>query len=169
MNFAFIFAVVMTGLIVGATVSSPSHFGWVLKTFFVVCTLALGVIAALVSGNVITDAKPAHLLPVVLLSCIGGATSIGFVGVAIEATALFPVGAAHSTFAIEFLFQVFGGVLGQMCVGHSGFAYLAGVTAVATLLLLLSFREADAAKAARTGTLKDPIAKPSLEDGTRQP
>merc|ERR1711998_238175 len=65
------------------------------------------------------DAKPRHLILVMVLFAVVGMSSLGFIGLGIEAAALYPAGGAYVCFTIEGLVQVVGAVLNFYANGDS--------------------------------------------------
>merc|ERR1719482_1059622 len=66
--------------------------------------------------------------------------TLGFLGLGIEAAALYPASGAYVCFTIEGLVQVVGALLNQFATGDSGFIVLAICSWVATFLLLFGYR-----------------------------
>eukprot|EP00747_Dinoflagellata_sp_TGD_P099337 gnl/TRDRNA2_/TRDRNA2_167709_c0_seq4.p1 gnl/TRDRNA2_/TRDRNA2_167709_c0~~gnl/TRDRNA2_/TRDRNA2_167709_c0_seq4.p1 ORF type:complete len:609 (+),score=102.42 gnl/TRDRNA2_/TRDRNA2_167709_c0_seq4:25-1827(+) len=139
LNVAFIGFGVLTGISLGALIKDPQSYGKVLKMLFLACSLSLTGIASLLAAGAIPDPSSYHMLLVLFPMVISGATSLGFIGIGIEAAALYPAGAAYVCFAIEALIQGFGGLLAYVAVKKSGFVYMASFAAFATLLLFLGY------------------------------
>jgi len=139
-NVAFIGAGVTSGLVIGKLCTDAAKFGVVLKCLFLGCTVCNVLCAILAESGFISGDDRASLYVIMLLSAGVGATSLGFIGVAIEAAALYPVGAGYACWFVEIIVQAVGGGLGFWVNDEHGFTKLASVTAVATLLLFLSYR-----------------------------
>lgn len=139
-NAAFLATGIVSGLLLGAKCDARNY-GKVLKTLFVVCACALSALAAIVASGELPDAKPRHLAIVIVLFGLVGMTSLGFIGVGIEATALYPAGGAFVCFAIEGFVQVFGALLNQIGTNDRGFALLASFAWVAALLQLVGYHQ----------------------------
>lgn len=66
-------------------------------------------------------------------------SSLGFIGLGIEAAALYPAGGAYVCFSIEALVQIFGALFNQFASALGGFMLLAGASWIATLLILFGY------------------------------
>lgn len=135
-NAAFIGTGVVTGLFIGGIVRDPRHFGLTLKLFFLIGAVSLTALHVLlvVGGGVPFSA-------VLLCMSLAGLASLGFIGIGLEAAALFPkVGAAASCLSIELLIQFWGALIAQVATGRNGFLICALAVWVMFLLLLFGFR-----------------------------
>jgi len=138
-NAAFLGVGIVSGLLLGANCTARNY-GKTLKLLFVICSIALTAFAAVVSGGGLPDSKPRHLAIVIILFSFIGMSSLGFIGLGIEAAALYPAGGAYVCFTIEGLVQVVGALLNQFATGDAGFIALAVCSWVATFLLLFGYR-----------------------------
>lgn len=140
-NVAFIGVGVISGLTIGKFCTNPKNYGYVLKALFIISSICSVLCAVLAEVGFIKPDSNVVLFVIMFLSAGIGATSLGFIGIAIEATAMYPVGAGYACWAIEIVVQALGGGLGFVCGGKSGFAKLAAVTVASTILIILSYQE----------------------------
>lgn len=139
-NAAFLGIGIVSGLLLGAN-CKVRNYGKVLKTLFVITTVALSTLAAVAAAGALPNAEPRPFITTIILFALIGAPSLGFIGLGIEAAALYPAGGAYVCFTIEGLVQVVGALLNQYANEESGFAIIATVSWVATLLLLFGYHE----------------------------
>jgi len=139
-NIAFIGAGVLSGLLLGLKCNDPLHYGWVLKTLFLLCMASIAGLAVTVWLCHDQAATPALLLVVLGLSLVAGTTSLGFIGIGIEAAALYPANSTYVCFSVELFVQLLGGVLNQLSSRKDGFMTIAVATWFAGLLLLFGYR-----------------------------
>jgi len=140
-NVAFIGVGVISGLVIGKLCTDAAKFGMVLKSLFVGCTVCNGLCAALAESGFISSDNMVSLYITMFLSAGVGMTSLGFIGVAIEAAALYPVGAGYACWFVEIIVQAVGGGLCFWVNDRHGFTKLAAVSALSTLLVFLCYRE----------------------------
>jgi len=145
-NSAFLGTGVLSGLVLGAKCTARSY-GIVLKTLFIFSAIALTALALIIcTGGIPHDSHrhpEASVRSVVIVSCLFalvGMSSLGFIGLGIEAAALYPAGGAYVCFTIEVLVQIVGAVLNFICDGDRGFIIFAICAWVATLLVLFGYR-----------------------------
>jgi len=143
-NFSFIICGVLTGLTVGYFNRGPQHFSMILKAMFVVTSLAL------VALNILTLAQgrmhKATLYPLlVVFMGLCGASSLGFIGVALSAVveSTYPVAGEYSGFLVEWWLQIFAAVLTQVATLAGAYAFVVcGIaTWLTTALMLLLYRQ----------------------------
>merc|ERR1712046_210300 len=127
-NLAFIGVGVISGIVIGQRCDNPNHFGRVLKVLFLGCTACLVLCSLITELGLVKTAKNTSLGLLIFLSAGAGMTSLGFIGIAIEAAALYPVGAAYACWFVEILVQAIGGGLGFWVNDKHGFTKLAGLT-----------------------------------------
>jgi len=151
-NLAFMASGVLSGLLLGYKCNSPSHYGIILKVIFCLCMVALTALAAFVKLVRPTDDNLSHLLVIFVLTAIAGATSLGFIGIGIEAAALYPVGGTYVCFFIELFVQLVGGVLTQLSSNKDGYATIAVAAWLAGLLLLIGYRRPQLPEAPQAST-----------------
>eukprot|EP00930_Biecheleria_cincta_P095639 TRINITY_DN87587_c0_g1_i1.p1 TRINITY_DN87587_c0_g1~~TRINITY_DN87587_c0_g1_i1.p1 ORF type:complete len:494 (-),score=74.95 TRINITY_DN87587_c0_g1_i1:8-1489(-) len=138
-DIVFIAAGVVSGLLLGSRCNDPTKYRQVLLALFSICAVALTFLALQV------ETSPHHaarhivtLTKVAVLQFASGATCIGFVGLGIEAGALYPAGGTYVCFLVEFLVQVVGAALTQLGSKPGGFIFMAAAAWLALLLLLLA-------------------------------
>lgn len=172
-NSAFLGTGVISGVLLGAK-CTPRNYGVVLKTLFVFCALALTAVAILTN----TSALPPHdsTRNVVIVSCLFalvGMSSLGFIGLGIEAAALYPAGGAYVCFTIEVLIQIIGAVLNYVCHDDFGFVIFAVCAWVATLLVLFGYRpypgNADAGTSRSNPQVSHAISEDAVGGSRREP
>ena len=78
-NAAFLCFGIVSGIWLGAKCTARNY-GIVLKTLFVLCTLALIAMTVCDKMGALSDAKPGHLLLVMLLFSVIGMSSLSFIG-----------------------------------------------------------------------------------------
>mmetsp|Transcript_101077 Transcript_101077/g.184463 ORF Transcript_101077/g.184463 Transcript_101077/m.184463 type:complete len:570 (-) Transcript_101077:42-1751(-) len=139
-NVAFLATGIVCGILLGKKVADPRIYGKVLKSLFVACTVSLSILAVLFETGVLPDTPaPSHIVLVAVLFSVVGMSSLGFIGVGIEAAALYPCGSAYVCFSIEALLQVFGALLNQISLNGRGFAIIAGAAWLGTFFLLAGY------------------------------
>lgn len=136
----FIGAGVISGLILGKECSEPLHFGVVLKALFVAAAVSTVLSAILCHIGYVDADNTASFVVFMLLSAVAGATTLGFIGIAIEAAALYPVGAGYACWVVQFITYAVGGSLGFVVCNADGFITLGSISTVAAVLVLLSYR-----------------------------
>lgn len=139
-NLAFIGVGVVGGILIGAWCTDARMYGKVLKVLFVGCTVCNGLCALLAELGFVDSNNSFSLILIIILSAGSGLTSLGFIGVAIEAAALYPVGAGYACWFVEIIVQAVGGGLGFWVNDAHGYTKLAAASAVSTCLLFLSYR-----------------------------
>uniref|UniRef100_A0A7S1FJP5 Major facilitator superfamily (MFS) profile domain-containing protein n=1 Tax=Noctiluca scintillans TaxID=2966 RepID=A0A7S1FJP5_NOCSC len=139
-NMCFIGTGIVFGIVVGKFCNEPRFFGITLKAMFVVCALCTGISAVLAASGFLNSNNIASFILICVLSAGTGATSIGFIGIGIEAAALYPVGGAYACWLVEIIVQVAGGVISQEASNSNGFMVLAVVQGFATIVFLFSFK-----------------------------
>lgn len=143
-NVAFIGTGVVTGLSIGVIVRNSRYFGFTLKILFFICA------ASLTALHTLTVAANAPFWAILLCMSLAGLSSLGFIGIALEAAAQFPkVGAAASCLSIEWLIQGCGAIIAQVATGPNGFLICAVVVWVIFLMLLFGFRSPVVSDASR--------------------
>jgi hypothetical protein len=144
MNVTFIGIGVLSGLLLGAFVTTPARFPTVLRGCFIGCSFALGAIVALVSPPVIAAVGDSPTLLALLgtAMALAGGTSLGFIGIALHSTvAVAPeVSEVYSGGVVEWLSQVISALLTQASVCPIDFKSNAACTAAAALILCLVAR-----------------------------
>ena len=140
-NFTYIGCGVVAGLVLGATCRSPRSQAVALRCLFAAAALALAALATLSAEPVATAIFGPALSPLALmvpLAAVAGASTIGFVGLALPAAvgAAAPVSATYSGGAIEMLIQAGGAGLTQASTCEAGLVPLAGVAAAAAIAAL---------------------------------
>lgn len=139
-NAAFLGFGVVFGLVLGRFCNEPKRFGVVLKVLFFVCAACLGGCVALTYFGYLNGDSFWSLIAVLSLSAGIGMSSLGFIGIGIEATALYPAGAGHVCWAIEIIMQGVGGALNKVAADAEGFTTLLVVAIVAFLLIIVGYR-----------------------------
>lgn len=146
-NMAFIGTGVVGGLVLGFTCHSPHHYGKILKILFMICAFATVLLALLVelvqSHAAILHTHTQLMLSIILLlESVAGATSLGFIGIGIEAAALYPAGGTYVCFLIEAVIQLVGAILTQVPSREKrhGFSIIAAAAVAAGLLVLIGYR-----------------------------
>eukprot|EP00930_Biecheleria_cincta_P058298 TRINITY_DN44143_c0_g1_i1.p1 TRINITY_DN44143_c0_g1~~TRINITY_DN44143_c0_g1_i1.p1 ORF type:complete len:461 (+),score=50.87 TRINITY_DN44143_c0_g1_i1:72-1454(+) len=134
-NAAFIGCGVLSGTLFGYYFKEPHTFGPTLKTCFAGCALALSGCALQVHFGFLKY-SPSSIALLLGLSAIAGATSLGFIGIAIEALCLYRVQASYVCCSVESLVLICAAVLSHLATSESGFMIL-GVTATACMLPIL--------------------------------
>lgn len=139
-NFAFIFSGVLAGVMLGWWCQSPRLYKQVLKMCYGLCALALLCCALMVHFEMLNN-TPLSFGVLILLVAVAGASSLGFLGVGIEAAALYPVKAAYVCWAVESLVLLFGAVLSSYAAQQSGFWILGGAALASSVSILIFYRE----------------------------
>lgn len=135
----FIAAGVASGLFLGSCCNDPAKYRQVLLTLFGTCAVALTFLALQIEASSYRAARDiATVTKVAILQFASGATCIGFVGLGIEAAALYPAGGTYVCFLVEFLIQVVGAALTQLGSNAGGFVFMAAAAWLALLLLVLA-------------------------------
>jgi len=137
-NVCFISAGVVFGTLLGKVCSEPKHFGIVLKVLFALCLLCSAGCAFYT--RFLDASKPSTLIPLLIMSGGVGLCSLGFIGIGIEASALYPVGAGYVCWAIEIIVQGVGGALNLFAANEQGFWTLLIVVVASFVLLLVGYR-----------------------------
>merc|ERR1712183_349324 len=104
---------------------------------FIGCRVCLILCSFITEIGLVEKAKNVSLGLIMFLSAGAGMTSLGFIGIAIEAAAQYPVGAAYACWFVEILVQAIGGGLGFWVNDEHGFTKLAGLALLGTILILL--------------------------------
>jgi hypothetical protein len=146
-NMAFLACGIISGLVLGAKVS-VRRYGIVLKALFIICLLASAVTSILFNTGVIPNVDPhevvdtRYLIITMVLFGLTGATSLGFIGLGIEAAALYPAGGAYVCFTIEGLVQVVGALLNQFAPLAKDFSFVILTICVllSTLLVVIGYK-----------------------------
>lgn len=138
-NFAFISCGVVSGVLLGYFCQSPRWYKNVLKGCYALCAVALLCCALLVQFNLVKNTL-LGLSVLIFLVAVAGGTSLGFLGIGIEAAALYPVKAAYVCWAVESLILASSAVLSSLAAQVSGFWVLGGA-AVTCALPILCFYE----------------------------
>lgn len=138
-DITFISAGVFSGLLLGSCCNDPAKYRKVLISLFSTCAVALTFLALQIAASW----RTAHhmrvtVTKVAVLQFASGATCIGFVGLGIEAAALYPAGGTYVCFLVEFLIQVVGAALTQLGSHAGGFVFMAAAAWLALLLLMLA-------------------------------
>jgi hypothetical protein len=110
-NFAFVFSGVVTGTSIGRLIKGPRQFPAVLKTMFLLTSIALAVVVVLVIAQ--DKMSKSVLYPILIVAmAVSGATSLGFIGVALSAVieTTHPVDAEFSGGSVEWFVQLWGGI-----------------------------------------------------------
>lgn len=142
-NSAFLASGIVAGILLGARVSRRNY-GCVLRVLFITCALALAALAVLISLNIINDSRPRNLAIVIVLFALVGISSLGFIGIGIEAAACYPADGAYVCFTIEAMVQVFGAVFNQVANGNDGFTILAACAWFAAVAMVCGYRDFNA-------------------------
>jgi len=140
-NFAFIFSGVLAGVMLGWWCQSPRLYKQVLKMCYGFCALALLCCALMVQFGMLYN-TPLRFGVLILLVAVAGACSLGFLGIGIEAAALYPVKAAYVCWVVESLVLLFGAVLSSFAAQSSGFWILGGAAVASSLSILFFYGEA---------------------------
>ncbi|CAE8642562.1 unnamed protein product, partial [Polarella glacialis] len=106
LDVAFIASGVLSGLILGSRCTNPAVYGKVLTVLFAAGAVSLTGLAFIVEAS----SAPHWLesIAVAGLIAVSGVSCIGFVGLGIEAAALYPAGGTTACFLIELIVQVTG-------------------------------------------------------------
>lgn len=152
-NFSFIICGVVTGLTLGALNRGPSRFAVTIKAMFIITSVALIALNALTLAQAhLTKATLYPLLVVFMGMC--GASSLGFIGVALSAAveSTFPVDGEYSGFLIEWWLQIFAAIITQVATSAGTYAFVVcGVATWVTTLLVVVFYKQDLRKTLRSG------------------
>jgi len=138
-NIAFISIGVVSGILLGLKFNDQKYFRVVLSTLFIVCTVALAGLAVFVLSGLAPPQRSVQFAVILPLAIISGGASLGFIGIGIEASALYPTSGTYVCFAIELVVQVVGAVLNEVASDAIGFVAIVAVSCVATCLLLFSY------------------------------
>merc|ERR1711879_164324 len=133
-NVSFISCGVIFGTLIGKMRSEPKWFGCTLKVLFALCLVCSTGCALVAQLGYLDDANTTGYIGILILSGGIGLCSLGFIGLGIEATALYPVSAGYVCWAIEIVVQGVGGALNLFAANSHGFMILLSVVAVAFLL-----------------------------------
>merc|ERR1712070_1310576 len=97
---AFIGVGVLSGILIGQYCNDARNFGIMLKFLFILCT-ACNVACAIIADIGFIHKGNASLAIMIALSAGSGAASLGFIGIGIEAAALYPAGPGYACWAVE--------------------------------------------------------------------
>jgi hypothetical protein len=136
-NTGFVASGIVAGLVLGRLCTNKRSFGRALATCYATCLVSLMACAALAAGGILTGDSLALTL---LLSMLSGSSSLGFIGIGIEATSLYPVRSSFVSWGIELVVLSSAAVLSYVAAGRSGFVVLAVTAAVCTVAHFSSFR-----------------------------
>lgn len=139
-NTGFVASGIVSGLVLGRLCANKQSFGRALATCYATCLASLVACAALAAGGVLTGGSAWRLALMLLLSMLSGASSLGFIGIGIESTSLYPVRSSFVSWGIELVVLASAAVLSYVAAGRSGFVVLAVAASVCTLAHFLSFR-----------------------------
>ncbi|CAK0805476.1 unnamed protein product [Prorocentrum cordatum] len=140
-NVGFIGTGIVAGLLFGKVCNTPRRYEGCLKIMFVCSAACLTATAWLASqGFLRHDERHWWGFQVFLfLSAVTGMSSIGFIGVGIQAAALYPADPGYVCWAIEIIIQGLGGGLNFWSANKNGFVPLAATAIVATTFMYLSY------------------------------
>eukprot|EP00927_Polykrikos_kofoidii_P076969 TRINITY_DN7396_c0_g1_i5.p1 TRINITY_DN7396_c0_g1~~TRINITY_DN7396_c0_g1_i5.p1 ORF type:complete len:474 (-),score=41.54 TRINITY_DN7396_c0_g1_i5:42-1463(-) len=140
-NSAFIVCGVAFGVFLGWICTDHRRLGIVLKSLFLLATASLSAIAGLAKFKLLGRFDILlDTVGVLVLSGLAGMSCLGFLGIAIQACAQYPVKDAYVNWAIEITIQLVGGVLNQVATADpEGFSTMAIVSAVSTVLMVFCF------------------------------
>jgi len=137
----FIGTGIVAGLVFGKMCNTPRRYETCLKIVFPCSAIGLTGIAWLARrGFIRHDAR--HwwgFQNFLFLSAVTGMSSLGFIGVGIQAAALYPVEPGYVCWAIEIIIQGLGGGLNFWTANKNGFLVLAATAIVAAVLMYLSY------------------------------
>jgi len=156
-NTGFVAAGIVTGLVLGRLCRDKRSFGRALTTCYATCLASLVACAALAAGGILTGDSAGGLALLLLLSMLSGSSSLGFIGIGIESTSLYPVRSSFVSWGIELVVLASAAVLSYVAAGRSGFAVLAVAAAVCSFVHFSSFR-VDSTGMPRLGSAVQPTA-----------
>lgn len=137
-NAAFIGAGVLTGMLLGYYCKDPKTFGISLKSCHLGCALAVLLCSLQVHLDML-DRGVASVVVLLLLSAVAGASSLGFIGIAIESLACsYPVKAAYICWAVESFILIFAAIFADRAASSSGL-WLMTVAAGICMLPIVCF------------------------------
>lgn len=136
-NAAFIGCGVLSGTLFGYCFKDPRSFGPAIKTCFAACALALLGCASQVHFGML-HFSVASIALLVGLSAIAGASSLGFVGIAIEALCLYQVQASYVCCIVESLILICAAVFTPLAACESGFMKLCVIAAISMIPIVCS-------------------------------
>eukprot|EP00930_Biecheleria_cincta_P024207 TRINITY_DN17353_c0_g1_i1.p1 TRINITY_DN17353_c0_g1~~TRINITY_DN17353_c0_g1_i1.p1 ORF type:complete len:429 (+),score=55.47 TRINITY_DN17353_c0_g1_i1:92-1378(+) len=137
-NSAFIGFGVLTGLLLGYYCKNPTTFGISLKSCHVGCAVSLLLCSLQVHFDML-DSGAASAIVLLLLTACAGASSLGFIGIAIESLACsYPVKAAYICWAVESFILVSASVFSDRAASASGL-WLMTVAAGICMLPIVCF------------------------------
>eukprot|EP00929_Paragymnodinium_shiwhaense_P051608 TRINITY_DN25945_c0_g1_i1.p1 TRINITY_DN25945_c0_g1~~TRINITY_DN25945_c0_g1_i1.p1 ORF type:complete len:476 (+),score=83.58 TRINITY_DN25945_c0_g1_i1:168-1595(+) len=139
-NTSFLVAGVVAGILIGAQCSAKRMFSKTLKTLFVLAAISLVLSAILCHVGFVHGGDTAGFVVMIVLSAVAGAASLGFMGLGIEACALYPASAGYVCWIIEFITQGVGGVLNLYAADSEGFMILAVLSVVAAVAMCVFYK-----------------------------
>jgi hypothetical protein len=140
-NVDFIGTGIVAGLVLGKICHNPRRYEACLKALFLCCAICLSGTAWLARRGLLRHDERhwVGFQVFLLLSAVAGMSSIGFIGVGIQAAALYPAEPGYVCWAIEIIIQGLGGGLNFWAANKNGFVPLAATAIVATVLMYLSY------------------------------
>jgi len=140
-NAAFIAMGVLTGMLLGYYCKDTNTFGVTLKSCAVVCAAALSLWSLQVHFDMLNSGA-ASVVVLILLSAAAGASSLGFIGIAIESLAAsYRVKPACICWAVESLILIFAAIFASRAASSSGLWLMPAAAAVCMLLLLCFYQQ----------------------------
>lgn len=140
-NVDFIGTGIVAGLVLGKMCHNPRRYEACLKVVFLCGAICLCGTAWLARRGLLRHDERhwVGFQVFLLLSAVAGMSSIGFIGVGIQAAALYPAEPGYVCWAIEIIIQGLGGGLNFWAANKNGFVLLAATAIVATILMYLSY------------------------------
>jgi len=119
-NTAFVASGIVSGIVLGRACTNKQNFGRALATCYATCLASLMVCAALAAGGILTGGSAWRLALLLLLSVLSGSSSLGFIGIGIESTSLYPARSSFVSWGIELVVLASAAALSYMAAGRSG-------------------------------------------------
>jgi len=139
-NSAFVASGIVSGVVLGRVCTEKQSFEKVLATCYATCFASLMACAVLAAMGTLSGDSVLGPALMLLLSVLSGSSSLGFIGIGIEATSLYPARPSFVSWSIELVVLASAAVLSDVAAGRSGFVVLAVAAALCTLAHFSSFR-----------------------------
>lgn len=139
-NAAFVASGIVSGVVLGRVCTNKQSFGWVLATCYTTCLASLVACAVLAAMGILRVGSAWGPALMLLLSVLCGSSSLGFIGIGIESTSLYPARPSFVSWGIELVVLASAAVLSNVAARPSGFVVLAVTAAVCALAHFSSFR-----------------------------
>lgn len=137
-NLAFVASGVVSGIYLGRVCTQKKHYGKALAVCYSTCLASLTV-CALLAANGMLGGSGWKFWALLLLCIVSGGSSLGFIGIGIEATSRYPVRPSFVGWGVETGVLGCAAVLSYYAAGRSGFTVLAITTALCTMAHFASY------------------------------